>query len=642
MATTILEIDGKTFKLTAAEKYFLDRCGKGEWAKFGDHSRPKEPRTSVKIRAELVRFAMRKGNEDHRIHWRGPRLKGAWITGQIGLNLCKTEFALRATNCHFEEKLHLFDAEIFGVEIDGSWCPGIMAYRLRTAGPVMLENGFQSTGEIDLDYARIDGRLGLQGAVLTPRSKEWALTAEGARIRDEVSFSNLKVPEEVGSSYTLVEFAAHGPIRLRSMRIGGRFRLSGGTFKAAFFKGKMRPALDADGLNVRGDVRLNGGAQFDGNICLRSASVDGQVEISDIEVNGSFDLNSATVKQKLVLNPAKGAKPKKDGTQNKKIDLLDLRLATVGVLNDVEGCWETIKSFDITGFTYGDIDSDIRWGTRMKTMIARNKERRLLIPEAQAHNYGMDEVHEVSPQPFTHLARHLDAEGDRLQASWTRFDREKRVRHAHFAAARVRINEARYFESSFKTRERAMAWWYLIKTELRRILDFGFGMFFGYGHKPGRAIASIVGIWLFSVALYGGAYDRGQMAPNSDVILVSNEWQTAVTHQLACPLRDYDKPRPKVLNCVQPLKIWTGIQKSNVLAGSNASKDYENFNRYLYALDLFVPLDSLGQELAWVPARDRGEWGWWAYSLRWLIQMAGWIFTAVGAATITGLLARKE
>jgi hypothetical protein len=366
------------------------------------------------------------------------------------------------------------------------------------------------------------------------------------------------------------------------------------------------------------------------------------VEIGAVQVNGAIDLNSATITQKLVLNPTNGTPAKDADTQKTKIDVLDLRLATVGVLNDVDGCWEAIKSFDITGFTYRDIDSDIRWGARMRTMVARNKERRLLIPAAQAHNYGMDEVHEVSPQPFTHLARHLDSEGDRLQASWTRFDREKRVRHSHYATARIRINEARYFDPKLKTGERIMVWWYLIKTELRRILDFGFSMFFGYGHKPGRAIASILMIWLFSVALYGGAYDRGQMAPNSDVILVSDEWQAAVAHESACPLRDYDLPKAKQLDCNQPLQIWTGLMAASEIPGSNASKDYENFNRYLYALDLFVPLDSLGQELAWVPARDRGEWGWWAYSLRWLIQMAGWIFTAVGAATITGLLARKE
>jgi len=75
---------------------------------------------------------------------------------------------------------------------------------------------------------------------------------------------------------------------------------------------------------------------------------------------------------------------------------------------------------------------------------------------------------------------------------------------------------------------------------------------------------------------------------------------------------------------------------------SNTATDYETFNRGLYALDLFVPLDALGQENAWALSKDRGNLGWWAYYLRWLVQMAGWVITAVAAAALTGVIGRKE
>ncbi len=640
MVTKILRIDGKKFELSTAEERFLEQCVKGEWAEFGAGVLPQALHDSVKIRAELVRFAMLGGNDDYPTHWRGPRLKGAWITGQIGLNLCKTDFALRATNCHFEQNLHLFDAEIFGVEIDGSWCPGITAYRLRTSGPVLMENAFCSTGEIDLDYARIDGRLGLEGAILKPSSGSWALTAEGARIRDEVSFSNLKLSNKSGTSYTLVKFAAHGPIRLRSMKIGGRFRLSGGKFKEAFIRGKVRPAIDADGLTVRGDVRLNERAQFEGNLCLRSASIDGQIEIGEITVRGAVDLNSSTIRQKLVLDPQKGARMTRGQKSEIKIDALDLRLATAGVLKDNQWTWNAIGQINISGLTYDDIESEVTWGTRMDDMILKD-ERKEIVSIERAVDYNLTKRFGVSPQPFTQWARYLDKEGHRLQASWVRYRREKLMRQADYTESRTLINELQN-SNVLSSRFRKLPLWFLVKLELRRILDYLFGFFFGYGHKPGRAIASILIIWLGSVFLYGTAYDKGQMAPNSDVILVSSEWQAAVTHERACPLHDYSRQQQKDVDCIPPLQIWTGLKSNSEFEGSNASRDYENFNRYLYALDLFVPLDSLGQELAWVPARDRGMWGWWAYSLRWLIQMAGWIFTAVGAATITGLLARKE
>ena len=62
------------------------------------------------------------------------------------------------------------------------------------------------------------------------------------------------------------------------------------------------------------------------------------------------------------------------------------------------------------------------------------------------------------------------------------------------------------------------------------------------------------------------------------------------------------------------------------------AQDYETFNAWLYALDLFVPLVKLGQQEAWVPTTTRGNWGWFGFHLRWVFQATGWIITAVGAA----------
>ena len=84
---------------------------------------------------------------------------------------------------------------------------------------------------------------------------------------------------------------------------------------------------------------------------------------------------------------------------------------------------------------------------------------------------------------------------------------------------------------------------------------------------------------------------------------------------------------------VMPLRAWEGTP---------SYQDYETFGAGLYALDLFVPLDALGQETAWAPSKDRGGWGWSGYWLRWMVQMMGWIITGVGAAVLTGLVGRKE
>ena len=112
------------------------------------------------------------------------------------------------------------------------------------------------------------------------------------------------------------------------------------------------------------------------------------------------------------------------------------------------------------------------------------------------------------------------------------------------------------------------------------------------------------------------------MAPNSDVILTSGAWLDAVKTYEACKSA-----------CSLPLSEWLKTPDA---------QDYETFNRWIYGLDLFVPLDALGQENTWAPSKVRGDLGWWAYYLRMPIQMAGWIITAVGAAVVTGLIGRKE
>ena len=71
-------------------------------------------------------------------------------------------------------------------------------------------------------------------------------------------------------------------------------------------------------------------------------------------------------------------------------------------------------------------------------------------------------------------------------------------------------------------------------------------------------------------------------------------------------------------------------------------RDYESFSAGLYALDLFIPLDALGQEKNWAPSASRGAWGEWGHRLRWLVQMAGWVITAMGAAVVTGLIGRRD
>ena len=124
------------------------------------------------------------------------------------------------------------------------------------------------------------------------------------------------------------------------------------------------------------------------------------------------------------------------------------------------------------------------------------------------------------------------------------------------------------------------------------------------------------------------------MASNSDVILTSIEWLAAVNNPNACQPAEWGRGKPHTQNCTMPLDIWLKTAKS--------APDYETFTARLYALDLFVPLDALGQEQAWAPLRDRGWLGRIGYAARMWVQVVGWIITAVGAAVLTGPVCHRD
>ena len=77
-------------------------------------------------------------------------------------------------------------------------------------------------------------------------------------------------------------------------------------------------------------------------------------------------------------------------------------------------------------------------------------------------------------------------------------------------------------------------------------------------------------------------------------------------------------------------------------AKTKPGRDCESFNAGLYAPDLFIPLDALGQEKNWARSASRGAWGKWGHRLPWLVQMTGWVVTAMGAAVYTGLIGRRD
>lgn len=93
----------------------------------------------------------------------------------------------------------------------------------------------------------------------------------------------------------------------------------------------------------------------------------------------------------------------------------------------------------------------------------------------------------------------------------------------------------------------------------------------------------------------------------------------------------------------RPPRQFTALEGAvRGLGKTTPGRDYETFRAWLYALDVFIPLDALGQEKAWAPSASRGWWGELGHRLRWLVQMSSWVITAIGAAVVTRLIGRRD
>ena len=114
---------------------------------------------------------------------------------------------------------------------------------------------------------------------------------------------------------------------------------------------------------------------------------------------------------------------------------------------------------------------------------------------------------------------------------------------------------------------------------------------------------------------YGHAWQAGAMVPNSDVILTSFNWWWAMQDQAMSPTAD-----------------WTA---------TGTAQHYETFYSLAYAFDVIVPLVDIGQKSAW--SATTVTWtGWSTRVLTMVLEVWGWVVTALGAAAVTGLVQRNQ
>ena len=156
--------------------------------------------------------------------------------------------------------------------------------------------------------------------------------------------------------------------------------------------------------------------------------------------------------------------------------------------------------------------------------------------------------------------------------------------------------------------------WASLGADFRGFINFFSHLFIDYGHRPLKAVPWLVAFWLIATALAQWAGMQGDMVPNSDVILTSDNW--AAIHA-----------------ATNPTVSWKATPEG---------QSWESFNSLAWGMDLVVPILDLGQKEAWTPSTNLGFAGQFLWGAKSFLTFLGWIVLAFAAAGVTGVARRQD
>ena len=372
-------------------------------------------------------------------------------------------------------------------------------------------------------------------------------------------------------------FTATGPVTLIRARIGSDLDCRTGRFLA-----ETSDALNADGAKIGGSVFLMGARDGDKLTpfeCKGTARfVSATIGDSVMVLDASF--NSGEEKYALSLALAQVRRQ----ITLKKFQRFSGRLNLSGTstysLNDDPTEDNAPRRLILNGFSYVHFSAKAPMdvSVRIDWLSRQNPE-----------DYGQD----FWLQPYSQLAKVFAAMGHDGDARQVRVEKEKRQGEVSLRLARREGRWGRF----------ARTW--MGDRFMRYVI--------GYGYKPHLCLFWMAAIMAATTCFFHAAWEAGDMTPGAAPVLTSAAWQQAVV----------DHP-------VHTAAEW----------GKGPGKDYETFHPLAYSFDLFVPLVDLGQQSAWGPSTERGplgKIGWW---LRWVLEIVGWVVTAMAAAAVTGLVRR--
>lgn len=377
---------------------------------------------------------------------------------------------------------------------------------------------------------------------------------------------------------------ASGPIIFSNCFIAENLRMSQLQVPLLIFKGSTL----ADGL-------MAAGADIGNHLILSETLIKGEVNLAGAVIKGQLSCKGATLRnpdgkalngQRMLVEQAFIWH-----SMNEVVGHVDLALAHFAALVDDAASWEKCESLSLVGLTYFVVHGS----TDMATRFAWLKKG------AQLHG-------NFHPQPYEELAKALRGIGYRTEAVKVMVLKEREQRDAKIRRDYVQecSEERKLGTGKLRRGLRLMG---------HRLLDNMGYYLTGYGYSPMNSVMMLLALILLTSTLAFATWQSGDFVPNSDVILISADWQVYAA------------------SADSPARAWS----ENALAG----RDYETFNALAYGADIVIPLIDFGQEAAWAPSTSRSSMGWYMFRLEWLLTGLGWFFSGILASALTHVF-RKD
>ncbi|WP_153769832.1 hypothetical protein [Labrenzia sp. CE80] len=512
-----------------------------------------------------------------------------------------------------------------GAELDGTGDRALNAQGSSIRGGVVLRN-LTSVGTVDFNRAEVVGQLSCDGAKLEGDGDS-ALHAQGVAVSAGVFLDNV-------SSTGTVDFAG--------AKIGGQLSCQG-----AELKGAGKRALHAQGATIKDGVFLRNLTSI-GTVGLNGAEIGGQLSCNGVALNGNGE--EALFGQRMIVKGGfywRGVKS--------VAGAVDINSARLGDLADDAESWLKVSDLGFVGMTYDNLAGPLDLLFRKKWL------RRGALFAGTFH-----------PQPYQQLAKFFRETGHRREAREILIEKEieerkdvrrqlrrkrsflkallhfcrtqeahavestlRRTRAQNLIGGRELTELAHRFQSEGERGKQGDFLTEALKRDFHNQLQFEATLALlrgwrsnlsdktsravaAYGYKPWLSLYWMAALLFLITFVAWETWGQGDFAPNSDVILTSSEWVVRADDE----------------NLSNPAKAWAEKQKPG--------QDYETFNPFFYAADVVIPIIDIGQTDAWGPSTNRGDWGRRLFYLQKCAIVLGWIFTAIFAAAVTGMIRRDD